>query len=258
MPKRKQSHTVPHVCVPINNPRRNVPSEHDQNARYRLQQSVLDSFHAEVTGPIFLSVGPEAKLDMFNNFDLDKLFNLQLDPPSSENQSLCRIIHEGKDPILTTDFYLTNIEPKPWILPTPPSNKDTKLSGVTATDNFTPVIEPDPVQPGEIRLHSWMLYTPQAPVLNLREETITYTLDLRDAFHRLCLCPEEPSTSAEQCPNGRRKHKSPKIPTKYLSDIDTSKEKQVNPSLRTLEIDKGKTEPSHHSRFKPAQEFSPK
>ena len=87
---------------------------------------------------------------------------------------------------------MTNIEPNTWILPTPLSNKDTpEPSGAAAADNFTPVIEPDPVQPGEIRLHSWMLYTPQAPVLDLSRETITSTLDLRDTFHQLHLCPEE-------------------------------------------------------------------
>ena len=93
MPKRKKGHTTPYICVPLNNLRRNVPSECDQNARYRLQQSASDSFHVEITGPVFLSVGPEAKLDMFNNFDLDKPFDLQLDPPSSKNPPLCRIIH---------------------------------------------------------------------------------------------------------------------------------------------------------------------
>ena len=97
-----------------------LPSEHDQNARNRLQQSALDSFHAEIHGPVFLSVGPEAKLDMYNNFDLDKPFDLHLDPPSSKDPPLCRIIQEGKEPILTTDFYLRNVEPKPWVLPTPP------------------------------------------------------------------------------------------------------------------------------------------
>ena len=108
--------------------------------------------------------------------------------------------------MLTTDFYLTNLEPKPWILPTPLSNKDNpKLSGATAAEMFIQVIEPDQVQPGEIRLHSWMLYTPQAPVLNIRGETITSTLDLRDAFHQPHLCPEEDQTHAEQHPNGRRK-----------------------------------------------------
>ena len=76
MPKGKKSYTTPHVSIPINNPRRNIPSECDQNARYRLQQSALDSFEAEIHGPVFLSVGPEAKLDMYNNFDLDKPFDL--------------------------------------------------------------------------------------------------------------------------------------------------------------------------------------
>ena len=73
MPKWKMNYATPHVCILLNNPRRNVPSECGQNARYRLQQSALDSFHAELHGPVFLSVGPEAKLDMYNNFDLDKL-----------------------------------------------------------------------------------------------------------------------------------------------------------------------------------------
>ena len=69
-------------------------------------------------------------------------------------------------------------------LPTPPSDKDTpEPSGTAAADNFIPIIEQDPVQLGEIRIHLWMLYTPQAPVLDLRGETIASTLDLRDAFH---------------------------------------------------------------------------
>ena len=188
-----------------------IPSEHDQNARYRLQQSVLDSFHAEVYGPVFLSIGPEAKLDMYNNFYLDKPFDLHLDPPTSEDPRLYRIIQEGKDPILTTDFYQTNIEPRPWIFPTPPQNKDTpEPSRVAAADKFTTVIEPDPVQPGEIRLHSGMLYTQQAPVLDLREETITFDIDLRETFHGLHLCPEEDESYPEKCPNDRRKTKKPK------------------------------------------------
>ena len=68
---------------------------------------------------------------------------------------------------MTTDFYFTNVKLKPWILPIPPEKKDTPVkSGAAATaDDFTPIIEADPRQPGEIHMHSWMLYTPQAPVL---------------------------------------------------------------------------------------------
>ena len=71
MPKGKKNYTTPHVSISINKPRRNIPSECDQNARYRFQQSELYSFHTEIHGPVFLSVGSEAKLDMYNNFDLD-------------------------------------------------------------------------------------------------------------------------------------------------------------------------------------------
>ena len=117
-----------------------------------------------------------AKLDMYNNFNLDKLFDLHLDQPSSKDPPLCRIIQEGEDPILTTDFYLTSIEPKPWNIRTPPSNKDTpEPSGTAVADRFTPVTESDSVQPGKIRLHSWMLYTLQAPVLDLRGKIISST-----------------------------------------------------------------------------------
>ena len=49
---------------------------------------------------------------MIKHFDLNRPFDLNLDPPSSENPPLCRIMQDGKDPIITTDFYLKNIEPK--------------------------------------------------------------------------------------------------------------------------------------------------
>ena len=88
MPKGKKDHTTPHICVPITIPRQNIPSHWDQQTGYRLQHSILDSFHSEIQGPVFLSVGRDAKLDMLKTFDLNKLFDLHLDPPSSENLPL--------------------------------------------------------------------------------------------------------------------------------------------------------------------------
>ena len=96
MPKWKKGHTTPHICVPITNPRRNIPSNHDRQARYRLQCSVLDSFHSEIQGPVFLSVGPDAKLDMLKTFDLDKPFDLHLDPPSSEHLQSVELLKTAK------------------------------------------------------------------------------------------------------------------------------------------------------------------
>ena len=37
MPKWKKGNTTPHACAPLTNPRRNIPSECDQQARFRLQ-----------------------------------------------------------------------------------------------------------------------------------------------------------------------------------------------------------------------------
>ena len=175
----------------------------------------MDSFHSEIQGPVFLSVGPDAKLGMLKTFDLNKLFDLHLDPPSSENLPLCRITQDGKDPIITTDFYLTNVEPKEWILPAPPTNNEAATSNVAAATSYsTPEIPADPLQPGEIRLRSWQLYTPKAPVLDLRGKKVTSTLDLANAFHELHLCPTGDDQQEESSPNGRRKslktHKSKK------------------------------------------------
>ena len=61
------------------------------------------------------------------------------------------------------------MEPREWILSTPLTNNETATSNAAATaSNSTPEIPADPLQPGEIRLHSWQLYTPEAPVLDLR------------------------------------------------------------------------------------------
>ena len=84
------------------------------------------------------------------------------------------------------------MEPREWILPTPSTNNETASSNAAAAaSNPTPEIPVDPLQPGEIRLHSWQLYTPEAPVLDLRGKKVTSMLDLVDAFHKLCLCPTD-------------------------------------------------------------------
>ena len=166
----------------------------------------MDPFHSEIQGPVFLSIGPDAKLDMLRTFDLNKPFNLHLDPPSSANPPLCRITQDGKDPIITTDFYLTNMEPREWTLPTPPTNIERATSNTAAAaSNPPPEIPVDPLQPGEIRLHSLQLYTPKAQVLDLRGKKVTSTLDLADTFHELCLYSTDNDQQEESSPNGRRK-----------------------------------------------------
>ena len=61
----------------------------------------------------------------------------------------------------------------------------------------------DPLQPGEVCLHLWMLYTPQAPLLNLTGEHIKTKENIEAAFHSLNLC-----THDEQKSNGTKGHKA--------------------------------------------------
>ena len=62
------------------------------------------------------------------------------------------------------------------------------------------LFDTDPLQPGEIHLHSWMLYTSQAPVLDLTGEHIKTKEDIEATFHTPNLCPQE----EEEKSNGRK------------------------------------------------------
>ena len=65
------------------------------------------------------------------------------------------------------------------------------------------LFDADPLQPGEIRLHLWMLYTSQAPVLDLTREHIKTKEDIEATFHDLNLCSQE----EEEEKSDGRKHK---------------------------------------------------
>ena len=62
----------------------------------------------------------------------------------------------------------------------------------------------DLLQPGEVHLHSWMLYTPQAPVLDLTGEHIKTKEDIEAAFHTLNLCSQE---EVQQKSDGRKQRR---------------------------------------------------
>ena len=115
-------------------------------------------------------------------------------------------MQDGKDPIITTDFYLTNMEPREWILPIPPTNNEIAITNsAAAAFNPPPEIPVNPLQPGEIRLHSWQLYTSETPVLDLRGKKVTSTLDLADTFHELHLCSTDSDHQEESSSNGKQK-----------------------------------------------------
>ena len=102
-----------------------------------------------------------------------------------------------------------------------------------ATSNPPPEIPADLFQPGEIRLHFRQLYTPEAPVLDLRGKKVTSTLDLADTFHKLLYVPQTTINKKNHHQMAEEKDETPTNPTKQLSDSETLDEEPFNPILKT-------------------------
>ena len=83
MPGPRKGYTTPHRCTTVNSSRRNQPSDQDRQARQKLQEKTSD-FHVNFHDCVYLSIGPEAKQDIYKTIDPDKPFNVHLDPPSTE------------------------------------------------------------------------------------------------------------------------------------------------------------------------------
>ena len=156
-------------------------------------------FHANFYGPIYLSIGPEANGDIYNTFNPDRSISIHLDPPSTERPPLVEIKQEGKNSIYTTDFNFTNKSLSNIAVPSPSQNNTTPTGDKAAAADPT-IFDTDLLKPGKIHLHSWVLYTSQAPVLDLTGKDIKSMKDNDHTFHTLNLCPKE---NNEEIPNGR-------------------------------------------------------
>ena len=199
MPGPRKGYTTPHRCATIDSSRRNQSSDRDRQARQKLQEKTSD-FHVNFHDCVYLSIGLEAKWDIHNTFVPDKPFNVHLDPPSTEHPPLVERKQEGKASIYTTDFYFTNKFPSNIAVPSPGEN-NTMSTGDQAAAADPTLFDTDLLQPGKSHLHSWMLYTSQAPILDLTGEHIKTKEDIEATFHALNLCPQE---DEEEKSNGRK------------------------------------------------------
>ena len=174
---------------------------------------------------VYLSIGLEAKHDIYNSFDPNETYDIHLEPPSHDHPPLVKIKQKGKPLVYTTDFYFTNKLPSNIVVrPQGTNNNSSNTDQAEAADPT--FFKGDPLQPGEVRLHSWMLYTPQAPVLDLTGEHTKTKEDIEAAFHSHNLCSHN-----EQKSDGTKGHK-PNSQSKYLSDSD-SNDNEINPRLKT-------------------------
>ena len=144
----------------------------------------------------------------YNTFDPNEPFDIHLEPPSTEQPPLVKIKQKGKPSVYTTDFYFTNKLPSNiMVQPQGTNNNSPNADQAEAADPT--FFDPDPLQPGEVRLHSWMLYTPQAPVLDLTGVHIKTKEDIEAAFHALNLCIYDEQKSNGK--KGKRANKSKSV-----------------------------------------------
>ena len=97
------------------------------------------------------------------------------------------MIQEGLNCLETTDYFFTNIEPKPIIVERPPAHHSTSTSHQPLNGDQVSQ-QTHPQQPEETSIHLSMLIDRQVTVLSLTDIKITSHTDLQDAFNSLSVC----------------------------------------------------------------------
>ena len=84
MPELKREFTTPHTCATVDSTARNQPLERDRKAHEKLQEKVSD-FQVMFDDNVYLSIGLEAKRDIYNSFDPSEPYDIHLKPPSHDH-----------------------------------------------------------------------------------------------------------------------------------------------------------------------------
>ena len=189
----QQQHTKP----------RHQPSDSDQRVRDRLRNRV-SAFQAKIKSPAYIALGATALQTVYqtSNPDLPVLFHLPtLTTETAANTILTLyVIQKDRHCMPTSDYYFTNIQPDPIIIPPHRGNNSSSTPQQVAAKD--PILQQTgTLKPGETRVYPSMLAEKQVPVLDLTKSTITSAADLQTAFHSLNLCPtkkEDPSHGRKQ------------------------------------------------------------
>ena len=106
------------------------------------------------------------------------------------------VIQKDRHCMPTSDYYFTNLQPDPIIIPPHRTNNSTsKPQQATAEDPIPWQL--DTLKPGKTWVYPSMIAEKQVPVLDLTNSTITSAADLQTAFQSLNLCPMEKEWSAQ-------------------------------------------------------------
>ena len=189
----KQEHTKP----------RHQPSDRDQRARDRLRNKA-SAFHTKIKSPAYIALSAAALHTVYKNFDPDFPISFHLPTLATETAAntilTLYVIQKDRHCMPTSDYYFTNIQPDPIIIPPHTGNNSSSTPQQAAAKDPIPQ-QTDTLKPGETRVYPSMLAAIQVPVLDLTNSTITSAADLQTAFHSLNLC----STEKEDPLHGREK-----------------------------------------------------
>ena len=181
---------------------RHQPSDRDQKARDRLRNKV-STFQAKIKSPAYIALGTAALQTVYQTFDPDLPVTLHLPtlPTKTDTNTIPTlfVIQEDRHCMPTSDYYFTNIQPDPKVIPPSRENNSGSSSQQVAAKDQIPQ-QTDTLKPGETRVYPSMLAEKQVPVLDLTNSTITSEADLQTAFHSLNLC----STEKEDSSHGRK------------------------------------------------------
>ena len=188
----QQQHTKP----------RHQPSGRDQRARDRLRNKV-SAFQAKIKIPAYIALAAAALQTVYHTFDPDLpvTFHLPMLTTKTDTNTIPTffVIQEDRHCMPTSDYYFTNIQPDPIIIPPHRGNNSSSTSQQVTAKDQNPQ-QRDTLKPGESRVYPSMLAEKQVPVLDLTNSTITSEADLQTAFHSLNLC----STEKEDPSHGRK------------------------------------------------------
>ena len=99
---------------------RHQPYDRDQRARDRLRNKV-SAFPAKIESPVYIALGATALQTVYQNFDADfpvtfHLLTLTTKTDTNTIPTLC-VIQEDRHCMPTSDYYFTNSQPDPIIIP---------------------------------------------------------------------------------------------------------------------------------------------
>ena len=120
MPSPYKGFSTQHTTQQQHAKPRHQPLERDQRARGRLRNKV-SAFQAKIKSPAYIALGAAASQTAYQTFDPDLpvTFHLLTLTTKTDTNTIPTlfVIQEDRHCILTSDYYFTNIQPDPIIIP---------------------------------------------------------------------------------------------------------------------------------------------